>query len=545
MHMRIHIRSSLVAVLLAAAASGCGVATGNEPEESIATTTAALSIDPMAATTYVYFRSNGTDWGADSGSAMQKVGNGVWKKTFHVTEPWMLTSGLTANFTLTNQQNGWGTKNATLTDPAHQSTPYRQLGTSASLVEGSTALRIAPPALGDYEVTFNAASLTYVVAQPVATKSFSIYVSVDDDILADPRFHGDVGALGQAVSALFSATNAVFNDDGRFVKRFAYTPDIAHLEIFTGDPATKQCLGPIPGYDLQVSLTARSNWPHYFTAICDNAILVVEDGVDAVLGRPGSLALAHELGHSRGMYDECDTDLGEPGENPITGQLFDPGPSVMNYPEASNGVWDAASVGVINRYIDAAQARWGAFGESIPRMVVRVVDGNGARVAGAAVAIYPKTLDPDAVQPTPRLSGVVTNGSGEYVIAGDPYNPSMLPGTTNYDALNLLVEASARVGGKSRWGYAFMPLMSVQGAYFAGQDYVLTIPLGVVRGDVNGSGSIDATDATLISQYYVGQMPSPFFRAAADANCNGVVDVTDSVLVAQLAQGIIGQLPCP
>ena len=179
--MRIHICSSLVAVLLAAA-SGCGVATGNEPEESTATAAAALSIDPMAPTTYAYFRSAGTDWGADAGSAMQKTGNGVWKKTFHVTEPWMLTSGLTANVTLTNQQNGWGTKSATLTDPAHQSTPYRQLGTTASLVEGSTALRIAPPALGDYEVTFNAASLTYVVAQPVATKSFSIYVSVDDDI---------------------------------------------------------------------------------------------------------------------------------------------------------------------------------------------------------------------------------------------------------------------------------------------------------------------------------------------------------------------------
>jgi hypothetical protein len=544
MYMRICIRSSLVAVLLAAA-SGCGVATGNEPEEPVATATAALSIDPMAATTYAYFRSNGTDWGVDSGSAMQKVANGVWKTTFHVTEAWMLTSGLTANFTLTNQQNGWGTKSATLTDPAHQSTPYRQLGTTASLVEGSTALRIAPPALGDYEVTFNAASLTYVVAQPVATKSFSVYVSVDDDILTGTRFHGDVGALGQAVSALFSATNAVFNDDGRFVKRFAYTPDIAHMEIFTGDPSTKQCPGSPPGYDFQVSLTSRPNWPQYYTAICGNAILVVEDGVDAVLGRPGSLALAHEFGHSRGMYDIDATDLGEPGENPITGQLFDPGPSVMYYPESSNGVWDAASVGVINRFIDATNINWGAFGESIPRMVVRVVDGNGARVAGAAVALYPKTVDPDVVQPTPRLSGVVTNGSGEYVIAGDPYNPSMLPGTTNYDALNLLVEASAKVGGKSRWGYAFMPLMSVQAAYFAGQDYVLTIPLSVVRGEVNGSGTIDATDATLISQYYVGQMHNPFFRAAADANCNGVVDITDSLLVAQLAEGTIGQLPCP
>jgi hypothetical protein len=546
MHMRISIRSSLAAILLAAAASGCGSATGDEPTESIATTTAELSINPTAATTYAYFRSNVTGWGADSSSAMQKVGGGLWKKTLHVSETWMLTYGLPANVTLTNQQNGWGTKNATLTDPAHQSTPYRQLGTVASLSEGSTALRIAPPALGDYEVTFNAASLTYVVAQPAATKSFSIYVAVDDDIVADPRFNGDVGAVGQAVSALFSATNAVFNDDGRFVKQFAYTPDIAHMEIFTGDPSTMQYVQPPPGYDLQVSLTNRTNWPQYYTAISGRGILVTHDGVDDVLGRPGALSLAHEFGHSRGMYDLCETDLGEPGENPITGQRFDPGPSVMNYPTLSDGVWDAASVGVINRFMDATEINYGAFGESIPRMVVRVVDGGGARVAGAAVAIYPKTLGPDVLQPTPRLSGVVTNGSGEYVIPGDPYNPNLLPGTTDYDAWNLLVEASAQVGGKTRWGYSFMPLMSVQAAYFAGQDYVLTIPLSVVRGDVNGNGSIDANDATLIGNYATGLgWPDPFFRAAGDANCNGVVDIVDSLLVAQLAQGIIAQLPCP
>ncbi len=63
-----------------------------------------------------------------------------------------------------------------------------------------------------------------------------------------------------------------------------------------------------------------------------------------------------------------------------------------------------------------------------------------------------------------------------------------------------------------------------------------------LRGDVNGSGTIDIVDALLTAQYYVGLNPSGFNSANADANCSGTIDIVDALVIAQYYVGLITSL---
>ena len=65
-------------------------------------------------------------------------------------------------------------------------------------------------------------------------------------------------------------------------------------------------------------------------------------------------------------------------------------------------------------------------------------------------------------------------------------------------------------------------------------------PAGL-KGDVNGSNTVDIVDALLIAQYYVGLNPTGFDAANADVNCNGTIDIVDALLVAQYCVGLIFQ----
>jgi alpha-galactosidase len=65
-----------------------------------------------------------------------------------------------------------------------------------------------------------------------------------------------------------------------------------------------------------------------------------------------------------------------------------------------------------------------------------------------------------------------------------------------------------------------------------------------LKGDVNGSGSIDIVDALLVAQAYVGLNPSNYNSACADVNCSGTVDIVDALLIAQLYVGLISTFPC-
>ncbi|MBN2441404.1 MAG: hypothetical protein JXJ04_08655 [Spirochaetales bacterium] len=55
----------------------------------------------------------------------------------------------------------------------------------------------------------------------------------------------------------------------------------------------------------------------------------------------------------------------------------------------------------------------------------------------------------------------------------------------------------------------------------------------ILRGDVNGDGSIDIIDALLTAQYYVGLNPQNFIPGAADVDSDGSITIVDALLIAQ------------
>ncbi len=69
-------------------------------------------------------------------------------------------------------------------------------------------------------------------------------------------------------------------------------------------------------------------------------------------------------------------------------------------------------------------------------------------------------------------------------------------------------------------------------------------PACSLKGDVNGSGSIDIVDALVIAQAYVGLNPSNYNAACADVNCSGGIDIVDALLVAQRYVGLVSNFPC-
>jgi hypothetical protein len=65
-----------------------------------------------------------------------------------------------------------------------------------------------------------------------------------------------------------------------------------------------------------------------------------------------------------------------------------------------------------------------------------------------------------------------------------------------------------------------------------------------LKGDVNGSGSVDVVDALLVAQYYVGLNPANFNASVADVNCSGAIDIVDALQIAQLYVGLISAFSC-
>lgn len=58
------------------------------------------------------------------------------------------------------------------------------------------------------------------------------------------------------------------------------------------------------------------------------------------------------------------------------------------------------------------------------------------------------------------------------------------------------------------------------------------------KGDLNGDGSVDISDALLIAQYYIG-LTATIDTQAADVNCDTVVDIVDALIVAQFSDGLV------
>ena len=80
----------------------------------------------------------------------------------------------------------------------------------------------------------------------------------------------------------------------------------------------------------------------------------------------------------------------------------------------------------------------------------------------------------------------------------------------------------------------------IAGTYGRGiHTYTVGADVGVLRGDVNQDGKVDAFDALLIQQAIVGSLPTGSVAfPRGDANCNGVIDAGDVILALRTAVGL-------
>ena len=146
-----------LALLIACA---CGTAPGTNTDSL----SAQLVLDPASNNTFAYLRSNVTGWDADAATAMERTTPGEYEKTFVVNQQWMVDNGLPLSITLTNQENGWGSTNESVTDPDAISTPNSTINQPASLVEGHSSFYFKVPAQGEYTISIDLDNLTYVVS---------------------------------------------------------------------------------------------------------------------------------------------------------------------------------------------------------------------------------------------------------------------------------------------------------------------------------------------------------------------------------------------
>ena len=71
-----------------------------------------------------------------------------------------------------------------------------------------------------------------------------------------------------------------------------------------------------------------------------------------------------------------------------------------------------------------------------------------------------------------------------------------------------------------------------KGGYFKDVTPSLYVP-----GDVNHDGSITVIDASLITEYVLGNTPAVFFIEDADVNNDGTVSVTDVSTIVEIVLG--------
>lgn len=73
---------------------------------------------------------------------------------------------------------------------------------------------------------------------------------------------------------------------------------------------------------------------------------------------------------------------------------------------------------------------------------------------------------------------------------------------------------------------------------------LVSLPVGILHGDVNVDGAVDISDAMLLAKYYSGVRELTDRQlAAADVNGDGAVDVLDVTLLIEYCNGLIDRLP--
>ena len=58
------------------------------------------------------------------------------------------------------------------------------------------------------------------------------------------------------------------------------------------------------------------------------------------------------------------------------------------------------------------------------------------------------------------------------------------------------------------------------------------------RGDVNGDGEVDLSDAIMVTYYSLHEVPSDFNESAADMNGDGVIDLSDAIIIIYISLGV-------
>ena len=68
--------------------------------------------------------------------------------------------------------------------------------------------------------------------------------------------------------------------------------------------------------------------------------------------------------------------------------------------------------------------------------------------------------------------------------------------------------------------------------------YDFTLPQPVTKGDVNGDGKVDLSDAIMVTYYSLHVIPANFNEAAADLNGDGKIDLSDAIIIIYKSLGV-------
>lgn len=154
---------SALTLAVGLSSAGCSLEAGSE--EQVGRSEAAVGEE-----LFVYFRSNATGWGVDDATRLGPFTPtpNIFAREYAVTEPWMVSGADTAVVTVTNQLNGWGTRQDFL-GASEGLLIVPDSDRLASVVEtGNAHFQIKYPALGTYRVVtnFNQTPSIFVEAVP-------------------------------------------------------------------------------------------------------------------------------------------------------------------------------------------------------------------------------------------------------------------------------------------------------------------------------------------------------------------------------------------
>jgi parallel beta-helix repeat protein len=137
------------------------------------------------------------------------------------------------------------------------------------------------------------------------------------------------------------------------------------------------------------------------------------------------------------------------------------------------------------------------------------------------------------------LGGVfatINNATGVTLMSG----LSLTPQSGNVTLANVVLRAVGTAGQTSPLNLTVTTLSDNNGITIPATVNNGTFTISSIKkGDVNGDGKVDITDALFIAQYTVGlRTLTPTQLAAGDVNCDGKVDITDALFIAQYTVGL-------